>query len=194
MTSHGPEYTPLTALPAFPREEGAPFGMPPAPPPPRVSDQFQFGFKRLMASAMRLKWVVVGVTAAGTVLGLGVARRIEPMYAAKATLWVDVQDVRLRDQGPIQTGQPIMGPTGWMDLLRSRVVMDDVVSELRLYLSLTSLVDSAAFTTFGIAGPVMSGAYTLAVDATGREFTLSTAEGEVLQQDSAGAPVGAALN
>ncbi len=193
MTTSGPEYTPLTALPAFPREEGAPFGMPPAPPPPRVGDQFQWGFKRLLASATRLKWVVVGVTAAGTVLGLGIARRIQPMYAAKATLWVDVQDVRLRDQGPIQTGQPIMGPTGWMDLLKSRVVMDDVVSELRLYLSLTSLQDSAAFTTFGLAGPVLSGAYTLAVDATGREFTLATVEGEVLQRDTIGASIGAPL-
>jgi len=189
--TNGPEFTPLTALPAFPREDGGQFGMPPAPAPARPADTF--GFKRLMASALRLKWVVVGVTAAGTVLGLGVARRIQPMYAAKATLWVDVQDVRLRDQGPIQTGQPIMGPTGWMDLLKSRVVMDAVVSELRLYLALATPADSAVFADFAPAGPMVSGAYTLAVDATGREFTLSTVEGEVLQRDTVGAPVGAAL-
>ena len=189
--TNGPEFAPLTALPAFPRGEGAAFGLPPAPPPPRPGDQF--GFKRLMASALRLKWVVVGVTAAGSVLGVGVARRIEPMYAAKATLWVDVQDVRLRDQGPIQTGQPIMGPTGWMDLLRSRVVMDAVVSDLRLFLALATPADSAAFADFAPAGAMVSGAYTLSVDGAGREFTLSTVEGEVLQRDTVGAPVGAAL-
>ena len=178
-------------LPALPSGVTAGGGM---PYPGVAAPGERLAFRRILASVLAYRWVVLGVTALGTTLGLGMARRIELTYAAKATLWVDVQDVRLRDQGPIQTGQPIMGPTGWMDLLKSRAVMDDVVSELRLYLSVGSLADSQAFTTFGLAGPPVPGAYTLAVDAMGRQFTLSTAEGEVLQRDSIGAPVGAALN
>jgi capsular exopolysaccharide synthesis family protein len=137
--------------------------------------------------------VVIGVTAVGTLLGVAVARRIAPTFAARATLWVDVQDVRLRDTGPIQSGGQLMGPTGWIDLLKSRVVTGTVVRDLRLYLSLASAVDSGAFRTFVLPTTAASGSYQLDVGPAGRQFVLTSENGTVIERDKIGAPIGKSL-
>jgi hypothetical protein len=43
-------------------------------------------------------------------------------------------DARGRDAGPIASGQLLGSAVGWLDLLRSHVVLDDVVRQWRLYL------------------------------------------------------------
>src|SRR5881397_3648117 len=69
-------------------------------------------WRRIVAAVLRFKWVVVLVVVLGTVAGVCVSRLVDPIYLARATLWVDVPDWRLRDQGPIQPGQ-LLGASGW---------------------------------------------------------------------------------
>src|SRR6266699_530251 len=97
-----------------------------------------------------------------------------------------------RDEGPIWSSQlPISA--GWIDLIRTNIVLEDVARRERLYLS-TVVRDPAALTTMGIKQRVHPGTYRLAVDTTGTAFALSDGAGAVLDRgaigDSIGAPLG----
>ncbi len=192
MPSDFSEAVPSNLVPVIPRPEATGLGMPfPSPAHPPAADPLSLD--RFLRSARRLRWVVVGVTVVGTLLGVAVARRITPTYAARATLWVDVQDVRLRDTGPIQSGGQLMGPTGWIDLLKSRVVTGTVVNDLRLYLSLAEAADSGAFRTFDLPASAVSGAYQLQMGPRGEQFVLTSEDGTVVERGKIGEPIGKAL-
>jgi succinoglycan biosynthesis transport protein ExoP len=149
---------------------------------------------RIAAAIARFKWVVAGVVVLGTLAGLLLSRFVAPTYSARATLWVDAaQDVRARDLGPIQSSQ-LVGSSGWVELLESHVVLDDVVRELRLYLSWEKPADAAALAGFGVTEAVQPGTYRLAVARAGGEFTLTRAgAGDTLQRGAVGDAVGANL-
>jgi uncharacterized protein involved in exopolysaccharide biosynthesis len=100
-------------------------------------------WRRIATAVMRFKWVVILVTVVGTAAGIALSQFVDPTYVARATLWVDVRDVRAREQGPIQSGQ-LLGSSGWVDLLESHMVLDDVVRDLRLYLSWEAPADTSA--------------------------------------------------
>src|SRR5216117_3489058 len=163
-----PEPNRIARSPAPPGAGVAPWTLPPAPPPAAE-------WQRYLAAALRFKWVVLGVTLASTALGVLGALLVKPTYVARATVWVQVPIRPARDEGPIWSGQlPIS--SGWMDLLQSYAVLDDVVRGLHLYVA-----------------PVLPGTYRLDVDAKGQRFTL-TAHGReaVAQEGSVGDSVGAA--
>src|SRR5882724_10766434 len=61
--------------------------------------------RRVFAALVRFKWVVILVPVLGTAAGVFLSRRLGLNYTTHATLWVDVPDIRARDQGPIQTPQ-----------------------------------------------------------------------------------------
>src|SRR5256886_9103459 len=85
--------------------------------------------------------------------------------------------------------------SGWIDLIRTNIVLEDVARRERLYLT-TDAGDAAPLTTLAIKERVRPGTYRLAVDTTGTAFTLSDAAGAVLDRgavgDSIGAPLGLA--
>ena len=149
-------------------------------------------WRRIVAAAVRFKWIVILVAVLGTTSGFILTRFLDPTYAARATLWVDVPDIRSRDQGPIQTGQ-LVGSSGWVDLLESHAVLDDVVRDLRLYLSWQKPADSAALATFSVTERVRPGDYRLVVSPDHRRFVLLTAKGDTLGQGAPGDAVGANL-
>ena len=148
-------------------------------------------WRRIGAAVMRFKWIVALVAVLGTAAGFVLTRFLDPTYAARATLWVDVPDVRSRDQGPIQSGQ-LVGSSGWVDLLESHIVLDDVVRELRLYLSLETPADTAALATFAVTDRARPGTYRLGVTRSG-QFTLTTQAGDTLQRGAVGDSIGAHL-
>src|SRR5207302_209678 len=118
---------------------------------------------------------------------------VKPSYVGRATVWVQVPLRPARDEGPIWSGQlPIS--SGWMDLLQSYAVLDDVVRELQLYVAPVEPGDSDALRGFGIKDAVLPGTYRLEVDSLGQRFTL-TAHGRegVVQEGSVGDSVGAAI-
>src|SRR3989441_4420882 len=129
-------------------------------------------WQRYLAAALRFKWVVLGATLACTALGVVGAMLLKPTYVARATVWVQVPIRPTRDEGPIWSGQlPIS--SGWMDLLQSYAVLDDVVRGLQLYVTPVEPRDSDALRGFGIKDAVLPGTYRLEVDSLGPRFTLT---------------------
>jgi capsular exopolysaccharide synthesis family protein len=160
---------------------------------PRPPDQPPAEWQRYLAAAVRFKWVVLGVTLACTALGVLAAILVKPTYVARATVWVQVPIRPTRDEGPIWSGQlPIS--SGWMDLLQSYAVLDDVVRGLRLYVAPVEPGDSDVLRSFRIQDVVLPGTYRLEVDPQGQKFTL-TAHGRdgVVQEGAVGDSVGPAI-
>src|SRR5436309_9410938 len=126
-------------------------------------------WRRYLRSSRRHKWLVLGVTLLGTVAGVALSMfALEPSYAARATVWIQVPPARFgRDPGPIWSGQlPIS--SGWLDLLRTNIVLEDVVRRERLYLVPKVPGDSDALATFSLKERMRPGTYRLVVDDSGK--------------------------
>src|SRR2546428_893938 len=153
-------------------------------------------WRRVVAAIGTYRWLVVAVTATGTLVGAGGAPFLKPTYQARATVWVEVPDpaARERGQGPIETGRLLGAAASGLGLLRSHVVLGDVVRQWRLYLKPQSPADTAALATFAVSGDVRPGRYRLQVDATGRSFRLlDVDENAVLEQGAVGGNIGGRL-
>jgi len=154
---------------------------------------------RVFSAARRYKVLVASVTVVGSLSGLVIGKLLKPVYQAQATIWIQQSEQDhdrggRGDQGPIQSAQLLGTSGGWLDLIRSHVVLNDVVREARLYLAPKSQADSAALSTLTVPGEVRPGTYRLEVDPAGQHFTLrDIAEDAVLQQGSVGDSVGALL-
>jgi len=151
--------------------------------------------QRYLRSVRRHKWLVLSLTLFATAAGVELSMyALPPNYAARATVWIQVPARQARDEGPIWSGHlPIS--SGWIDLIRTNIVLEDVARRERLYLT-TDAGDAAPLTTLAIKERVRPGTYRLAVDTAGTAFTLSDAAGAVLDRgavgDSIGAPLGLA--
>ena len=153
---------------------------------------------RVFAAARRYKVLVASVSLGGALAGLVVGKFLKPTYQAQATIWIQTadqdRDKGRGDQGPIQSAQLLGTSGGWLDLIRSHVVLNDVVRQARLYLAPKSPADSVVLATLTVPGDVRPGTYRLEVDQAGQHFTLrDVAEDAVLQQGSVGDSVGGLL-
>ena len=167
-------------------------GLPGAAPKP-VGD-----WGRIWGAVRRYKILLAVVTAVGTVAGLGASRMLKPVYQARATIWIQVADPNADrgqgQQGPIQSAQLIGTPGGWLDLIRSHVVLDEVVRDARLYLTVKMPADTQALATLSAPAEVRPGTYRLEVDTSGQHFTLRDVEADVaLQQGNVGDSIGGVL-
>jgi capsular exopolysaccharide synthesis family protein len=158
-------------------------------------------WRRYVSSLKRFKWLVLGVTVVGTAAGIVATRLLRsvlPAYETEGVLWIDQTTSRPKNeapqgpQGPIGSGQ-LFGSGGWVDLLRSGVVLERVARDLRLYLAPNALSDSLTFASFDLKDDVQGGDYTLTVDATGQSFQLWARGAGMVQQGALGDSVGAAL-
>src|SRR4029077_8936587 len=120
------------------------------------------------------------------------SRTVQPKYLARGTIWVQSLDYSQRNSGPIQSGD-LLPSTGFVNLLHSFVVMDEVVRRTRLYLAPWHAADSTLFATLTISDRLSPGDYKLIVDPTGKQFTLQTLSGFVVQRGQLGDSIGAAL-
>src|SRR6267154_2748770 len=148
---------------------------------------------RYLRAVRRHKWLVLGATLLGAAAGVALAvLAVQPTYVARATVWVQVPAARYgREPGPIWSGQlPIS--SGWAELLRTNIVLEDVVRRQRLYLAHEQPGDSDLFATFRIKQRVHPGKYRLVVDDSGKSATLSRAR-NVVEHVAVGDSVGAAL-
>ena len=153
-------------------------------------------WRRVLDAVRNYKWLVAAVTVLGTAIGVVGARFLGPIYQARAVVWVEIPDrTPSRDPvGPIETGQLLGSSTGWLELLRSHVVLDDVVRQGRLYVNAKSLDALRALAMFDVKDAVRAGKYRLELDATGKGFTLIDANHhQVVQRGSVGDSIGAAL-
>jgi capsular exopolysaccharide synthesis family protein len=151
-------------------------------------------WRRITSALWHYKWVVFLCSVLGIAGGIAATRALRPTYVAQATVWIDVPDNR-RDQdraGPIRQGG-LLTSDAWIDLLRSYVVLDHVVRDLRLYLELKSIEDTARFAGFGVTDTFHPGQYVLTVDGAGRNYVLATAKGAELERGAVGDSVGSRL-
>ena len=185
---HGGSTVPTVATPAAP-PVGADMGFGPAFAQPETG----VDWRRVLSAVARFKWLIAVVTILGTVGGLAATRFIKPQYMVQATLWIDQPDQRGgQDRGPIRAGQPLE-PEAWLDLLQSYRVLDQVVRDQRLYLATKAREDAPLFETFHVADQYRPGAYRLALDGSGKTFTLSTDKGVEVERGAVGDSIGARL-
>jgi polysaccharide biosynthesis transport protein len=157
---------------------------------PAVTD-----WRRVRSALWRFKWLVVTLPLLAAVGGYGASRFIKPFYTARATVWINRQSEFTTMQAP--QGAPF-GPDAWIDLMRSYVVIDSVVSERHLSLSVQPF-DSALVSSFaGVEARLTPGRFELTVDSAGKNYALTTtgrraADRVVLERGIVGGPVGASL-
>jgi len=133
-------------------------------------------------------------------LGLGAAfaatRVLRPVYRAQTNVWVDVPDRRGErgsdTRGPIRQGA-LLDADAWVELLRSYIVLDQVVRDLHLYVEVKRPVDRSSFLGFSVSDIFRPGQYRLSVSGDGREYTLSSAKGMELERGTVGDSVGSRL-
>jgi len=167
----------------------------PSPPHQLAPSAANEDWRRILTAIRSSKWLVIGITTVGTLAGVVASHFLKPSYEAHATVWVEIPDPReaTRGQGPIQQGQLFDTPTGWLDLLRSHVVLDEVARDWRLYLDPKYAADTGAFSTVAIGGDLRAGHYRLEWDRAGRFRLRDVDENVVLQEGAVGEPVGALI-
>src|SRR2546427_12897410 len=171
-----------------------PYGAPGAP------DDAAVAWRPSGSAIVRYRWWVLLGTGLGLTGGFAAGRLLKPQYRAQATVWIDAANNRPdASRGPIRQGQ-LLEPYAWVDLLQSYAVLDDVVRQRRLYLTPGSRGDSLALASFDLAERFRSGTYRLAVDPSGKGFTLTAVDGVVaavggvvLQRGTPGEAVGEAF-
>jgi capsular exopolysaccharide synthesis family protein len=170
---------------------------PPAPYPYAEQQQQHSGeadarrmIRRLLTAVIRHRWAVIGMTILGSGAGYAASRYVHPVYRAQGSLWIEVAPEQGRDRGPIRSG-PVLESFGWVELLESFAVLDNVVRDQRLYLS-TPPADSGLFASFHLAERFAPGSYRLDLRADGTYELKSgpTPVGQGRIGDSIGAAVG----
>jgi polysaccharide biosynthesis transport protein len=153
-------------------------------------------WRRIASALLRFRWVVILMVTAGLGAALAATRVLRPVYVAQANVWVDVPDRRggagMDARGPIRQGA-LLDADAWVELLRSYIVLDQVVRDLRLYLEVKTPGDRAAFAGFRVADAFRPGEYRLTVNVGGGEYTLYSAEGAELERGTVGDSVGSRL-
>ena len=154
----------------------------PPPPPPEMND-----WQRYATAVLRHKWLVLGITLLGTVVGIIATRFLDPRYTAKTILWVETAVGR--DRG-VQSAE-LLDSRGWVELVTSNAVLDTVVRERRLFLHPQASTDSVALADFNVSEKVIPGAYRLIVDRKGAAYRLEMEDGTVVGRGQVGGPIGA---
>ena len=160
-----------------------------------AADDAGLDWRRIGSAIWHFKWVVFLATVLGVGAGVAATRVLRPLYVAQATVWIDVPNRRDNNE---RAGEPIrpgglLDSDAWIDLLRSYVVLDHVVRELRLYVELHTPDDSTQFASFGATEAFRPGDYRLRVSGDGRNYVLSTVDGRELERGAVGDSIGAKI-
>ena len=164
------------------RGSGFPTAYRPQPESPEAG--LQLG--RYLAALRRYKWLVVAGAVLGGVFGAFAWRIVKPEYVAQGTIWIE-GGLGAGDRGPIQGGQ-LLDASGWVNLMRSYVVLDHAVTTLKLYLR-HAPADSALFAGFALGERIRPGRYRLTGRPDGK-LALETAEGFAIMSAAPGDSLG----
>lgn len=146
-------------------------------------------WRRYLRAVVRFKYLVLLTVILGIAAGVRLSQFIRPKYQVEAVFWVRVvsqYDVR---DGPVRSSR-LVTDVSWGDLLRSFMVLDDVVRKEKLYLR-PGPGSEPFLGEFEVGEDVRPGSYTFKVDRYDPIFTLTDELGVVLQRDTLGKPVGA---
>jgi len=107
-------------------------------------------FRRYLSALLRHKWLIVGLTVAGTAAGVVGSMFVKPVYEARAAVQLPPPG-RAWAQNPTVSA-PLVEGLGWVELVRSFQVLDEVVRKRQMYLQLADVADSVNFVGFDL-GP-----------------------------------------
>jgi polysaccharide biosynthesis transport protein len=155
------------------------------------ADGGQVNIRRLLYALVRHKWLILAVTVLGTLAGLAYVRTLPSEYVASATVWVEPGRDRGGD-GPIRPSQ-LLPASAWIELLRSYVVLDDVVMQERLFLEFVDPAAAPALASLEVDGGVHPGTYRLDLDRRSGQYQLAAAGNGVMETGRIGDPVGASV-
>jgi len=160
-------------------------------------DQAGPDWRRITSALLRFKWVVILVVTAGLGAAFAASRVVRPIYRAQANVWIDVPDrhgdgTAVDARGPIRQGA-LLDADAWVELLRSYVVLDQVVRDLTLYLGVKRPSDRPIFAGFALNDTFRPGDYKLNISGDGKEYALTSADGTALDKGAVGDSVGSQL-
>src|SRR5881396_2113578 len=178
-------------LPAIRSESSPPYLRRASPPQMPAIPEEESGpdWRRIWSALLRFKWVVLLMVALGLGAAFAATRVLRPIYRAQANVWVDVPDRRgtggSETRGPIRQGA-LLDADAWVELLRSYIVLDQVVRDMHLYIGVKRPGDWPSFDGFGVTDTFRPGDYRLTVGADGRGYSLASAEGVDLERGTVG--------
>lgn len=141
---------------------------------------------------MRFRWLIVGATLLGAGGGAAAWNLVTPTYTTTASLWIQSGGgVQGQNQGPIATGQ-LLRSESWVDLMRSFAVLDTVVMQQKLFLTLPDPMYAPAFEAFGLDERFVPGSYELHISESGESLELFR-DGFVVERTGANQPIGSAV-
>jgi capsular exopolysaccharide synthesis family protein len=150
-------------------------------------------FARYLAVISRHKWLILALTAIGTLAGVFASRAIKLQYQSQTTLWIEQAGGEQAGQsGPIRS-EGLLDSYAWIELLRSYTVLDYVVEELQLFVTPGNAADAPIFSNFALRDQVLPGKYSLNVSADGASVALSTETGIEVDRVPFGQPIGAEI-
>ena len=161
-----------------------------------ADDQQGPDWRRIGSALLRFKWVVLLMVLLGLGAAFAATRVMRPVYRAQANVWVDVPDRRGESpsdaRGPIRQGA-LLDADDWVELLRSYIVLDQVVRDQRLYLTVNRSADRPGFAGFSVGDVFRPGEYKLSIADDGRGYTLASSDGVDLERGTVGDSIGRRL-
>jgi len=192
MGSAVPDETPKALIPRTEPHPVAPFrggggggnGRPAAP----ADDGLDW--HRYWRSVRRYKWWILLLAVLGAGAGMFATRLLPPRYLAQATIWIqtstDQSSIGIR--GAIGSNDQLLPAAGAAQLLKSYVVLDDVVRDQRLYLHARTL-DRPVLDSLRVSESYPAGGYRLRVDRSGH-YRLTTPQDVELEHGTVGDSIG----
>ncbi len=186
MPNGSSEFLPQNQLPS-----GIPFAAP-EPPPYLEEEEGGVDLRRYMSALLRHKWLIVGLGAVGLAAGLALTKVVKPVYEVQATIQIDLINQRAEAASPIRSDQ-LLQNRGWLELIRSFRVLDEVVRRRQLYLELSSEPQRRYFAGFTLAEKFTPGAFRLLVSPGGDRVSLQSRDGVVLDERAVGDSIGSRM-
>lgn len=155
-----------------------------AGPPPA-----DFPWARYVSALRRYKWLIGAVAVLGSGAGVVATRFIPPSYRVNATIWISTDGPGRQDRGPIRADE-LLSASSWIELFKSGVVVDPVVSELRLYLIPRDPAHADLFEQFSPGNGFRPGEYQLTVHQDAGRFSLTDGDGNLIDEGPAGDSIG----
>src|SRR6185503_418396 len=150
----------------------------PASPAPDDGEEGAIDWRRYIAALRRYRWWILLAILLGAGGGLIATRFVAERYFAVATIWIQTTEAAKATaiRGPIGTDQ-LLPATGAIQLVKSYVVLDQVVRDRQLYLGVApkgprGRTDRAPFATLTVGDDYRPGGYRLLVDPTGKTYQL----------------------
>ena len=164
------------------------------PPPPPYLDEEEGGvdFRRYFAALLRHKWLIMGLGAVGLATGAALTRVVKPVYQVQATIQIDLVNQSAAAASPIRSDQ-LLQNRGWLELVRSFRVLDEVVRRRQLYLELATEEERRHFQGFALGEKFTPGKFRFKVSDDGSRVALQNLDGAVLDDQVVGDSLGRVL-